>query len=122
MNITPYFDKLEYISATAEQLKKDLNLFDIEIKFSGDEKNAYNELLYQLTPHIGLLAEKNYKKLLDVLYRIDVNEKKIADCINNSLGLSLPEAISDLIIRRELQKIVIRKHYKPEQNDIYDDY
>lgn len=122
MNITPYFDKLEYISATADQLKKDLNLFDIEIKFSGDEKNAYNELLYQLTPHIALLAEKNYKKLLDVLYRIDVNEKKIADCVNNSLGLSLPEAISDLIIRRELQKIVIRKHYKPEQNDIYDDY
>ena len=116
MNITPYFNKLEYINATAEQIKKDFDLFGMEIKFSGQEENAYNELLYQVSPHIAKLIESNYKKLLDLLYRIDVNESKISNLVTDSKVDSLAEAIADLIIKRELQKIVIRRHYKPDLN------
>ena len=111
MNITPYFNKLEYITATAEQIKKDFDLFGIEIKFSGEEENAYNELLYQVSPHIAKLIESNYQKLLNLLYRIDVNESKISAIVNDTTVSSLSEAIADLVIKRELQKIVIRRHY-----------
>ncbi len=111
MNITPYFNKIEYINATAQQIKKDFDLFGMEIKFSGSEENAYNELLYQISPFISRLIENNYKKLLDLLYRIDVNESKVSALVINPSTGSLAEAISDLIIKRELQKIVIRRNY-----------
>jgi hypothetical protein len=114
MNITPYFNKLEYINATAQQIIKDFDLFELEIKFSGDPENAYNELLYQISPHIAKLLESNYKKLLNLLYRIDVNESKISGIVNDNTVSSLSEAIADLVIKRELQKIVIRQHYSPK--------
>ena len=111
MNITPDFNKLEYLNANAEQIKKDFDLFGMEITFSGLEANAYNELLYQISPFISKLIESNYKRLLDLLYRIDVNESKVSALVINPTTGSLAEAISDLIIKRELQKIVIRKNY-----------
>lgn len=115
MNITPYFNKLEYINATAQQVIKDFDLFDIEIKFSGDPDNAYNELLYQISPPIAKLIDGNYKKLLNLLYRIDVNESKLSTLVNDSTVSSLSEAIADLVIKRELQKIVIRRHYSTKE-------
>jgi hypothetical protein len=118
MNITPYFNNLEYINATAEQVIKDFDLYGLEIKFSGNEQNAYNELLYQISPHIAQLKENNYKKLLDLLYRIDVNESKVAAIVDDASVGSLAEAISDLVIKRELQKIVIRKHFRPDNYDL----
>ncbi len=114
MNITPYFDKAEYLNATAEQIRKDFDLHGMEIKFSGNSENAYNELLYQIVPHIARLIESNYKKLLDLLYRIDVNERKVSGIVSDGSAESLAEAIADLIIKRELQKIVVRKHYKSD--------
>src|SRR4051812_46652774 len=111
MNITPYFNNIEYINATAEQIKKDFDMFGIEITFSGNPENAYTELLYQISPYISKLIESNYKKLLDLLYRIDVNEGKISTIVNDNSTGSLAEAIADLVIKRELQKIVIRRHY-----------
>jgi hypothetical protein len=118
LNITPYFNKAEYLQATAEQIHRDFELQGIEIKFSGNAENAYNELLYQIVPHIARLIESNYKKLLDLLYRIDVNESKVSAIVSDSSVESLAEAISDLIIKRELQKIVIRKHYKSDNQDL----
>src|SRR5574337_35551 len=102
MNITPYFNKLEYIDATAQQVIKDFDLFGIEVRFSGNPDNAYNELLYQISPHIARMIESNYKKLLNLLYRIDVNESKISAIVNDTTVNSLSEAIADLVIKREL--------------------
>lgn len=117
MNITPYFNRLEYIEATAQQIIKDFDLFGIEIKFSGNAENAYNELLYTVSPHISHLLENNYKKLLDLLYRIDVSEGKVSVALEKNVFGSPAEAIADLVIKRELQKIVIRRHYKSEASD-----
>ncbi len=111
MNITPYFNKLEYINATAQQIIKDFDLFGVELCFSGNPENAYNELLYQISPAIAHLIESDYKKLLNLLYRIDVNESKISSIVNDSTVGSLSEAIAELVIKRELQKVVIRRHY-----------
>jgi hypothetical protein len=117
LNITPFFNNPDYIRATGEQIKRDFDLCGIQIKFSGNEENAYNELLYQISPHIAELIEHNYKKLLNLLYRIDLNESKVAAIVSNYASESLAEAITDLIIKRELQKIVIRQHYRSENND-----
>lgn len=99
-SIQPYLNDLEILNATVEQIKKDFSFFSLPVHFSGNRETAYNELCEQIHPHIKKLQETNYEQLLSVLYRIDVPEKQIT--LN-------AEHLTDLIIKRCLQKVVLRK-------------
>jgi len=110
MNITPYFNNQAYIVATAAQIKKDFEFSGLTFQFSNDPAHCYNELLYQISPLIADLIDKKFDKLLNLLYRIDIPENKISDLMTSNAFGSLPEAIADLVIRRELLKVVIRRN------------
>lgn len=108
-DLSPYFNKAEMIQQTADQLKKDLEQFGVDIVFSGDTMAAYDELFAQTEPFIQKLIHTNYEKLLQLLYRIDVSEKLIGKAVEGSNNVSAE--ITRLILFRELQKVVIRNHY-----------
>ncbi len=115
MNFTdlrPYFNKLDIIKDTANQIIKDFEMFGLEIKFSGNAYNAYQELFEQIEPHIKNLIDTNQSKFMGILYRIDVSDEQIKKTVRENNSESFSEIITDLIIKRELQKVVIRKHYK----------
>ena len=107
--LAPYLNSAELILQTAEQIKKDFEFFNLEIKFSGNAEKAYEELFTQIEPHISKYIHSDYQKLLSLLYRIDVSEKRISEAVNESENVS--EEITRLVIFRELQKVVIRKYY-----------
>lgn len=111
-DLTPYINKLDLIRETANQIIKDFEIFGFEIKFSGNAYNAYQELFEQIEPHINKLIESNQQKFMSVLYRIDVNEQQIKKAVNENNSEPFSDIITDLIIKRELQKVVIRNHYK----------
>ncbi len=111
-NISQYFNKLDIIQDTANQIIKDFDMFGLEIKFSGNAYNAYEELFEQIEPHIKNLIDTNQSKFMGILYRIDLNDEQIKKAVNENHSESFSEIITDLIIKRELQKVVIRKHYK----------
>src|SRR5687768_14471731 len=94
--LSPYFNREDLVFQTAEQVKKDFELFDLEIQFSGKPETAYAELFSQVEPYIGKLIHSNYEKLLNVLYRIDVSEKRVSEAVNESENVSA--AITRLII------------------------
>ena len=115
MNITDiskYFNRLDLIKETAEQIIKDFEMFGMEIKFSGSVYNAYQELFEQIEPHIKKLIDTNHSKFMGILYRIDLNDQHIKKAIESNSSEPFSEIITDLIIKRELQKVVIRNHYK----------
>lgn len=107
--LAPFLNREELIILTTEQIKKDFDLFNVEIKFSGNSEKAYEELFSQIEPFITKLINTNYEKLLSVLYKIDVSEKRISEVVNKSKNIS--DEITRLIIFRELQKVIIKKHY-----------
>ena len=107
--LAPFLNREELIRLTAEQIKKDFDWFDFEIRFSGKAESAYAQLFSQIEPFINKLISTNYEKLLSVLYRIDVSEKRISEAVNKSENISAE--ITRLIIFRELQKVIIKKHY-----------
>ena len=111
-NISQYFNRLDLIKNTAEQIIKDFEMFGLEIKFSGNAYNAYEELFDQIEPHINELITSNQSKFMGGLYRIDVSDTQIKTAMIDHGSESFSEVISDLIIKRELQKVVIRNHYK----------
>lgn len=111
-DISKYFNQLDLIKATADQIKKDFEMFGMEIRFSGNAYNAYEELFDQIEPHIKKLINSNRSKFLGILYRIDLNDDHITKAVNDNSSEPFSEIITDLIIKRELQKVVIRNHYK----------
>ena len=110
--IQAYINNIDLLQQTVEQIKKDFDLFGVEIKFSGNRYDAYDELFSQIRPYIEQLMSRDYQRFMNVLYRIDVNEQQLKRKLEENASESTSEIISNLIIKRELQKVVIRNYYK----------
>lgn len=50
--------------------------------------------------------------LANVLYRIDLTEKQIADAVHKQRDRALPMVLAELMIKRILQKVVLKEMYK----------
>ena len=83
---------------------KDLNIEEPGLVFS----NLY-KLEYWLTGEIELLIDHDLQRLMNILYRIDVNEEKTKMAFTHSKPA---REIAKLIIERELQKVATREKYK----------
>ena len=92
------------IDITQKLVIKDLDIEDPGLVFSNIEK-----LTNWLAGEIRFLIDQDFQKLMNILYRIDVNEDKT----KMAFGTNDPaNEIAKLIIERELQKIESRKKYK----------
>jgi energy-converting hydrogenase A subunit M len=109
-DLSPYFSKADIIRQTAEQLNKDLAQVGEEVSFTGNTATAYAELFSQVEPLIRKMLSSRQETLMQLLYRIDVNEQHMAGAIQS--GGEIAGKITQLILLRELQKVVIRNFYK----------
>ena len=114
-SIQEFFNSEEVILETIQQIMKDFGMFGLEISFTGDIKNAYSELHSQITQQIEVLFNTDVSKLYSVLYQVDISNKKINIAQENLPEYSLIEVISDQIIMRDLQKVLLRKHFKAKK-------
>ena len=92
------------IEIAKKLLIKDLDIVDPKLQISSLEK-----LEEWLSGEIDKMIDRNFAGLMNILYRIDVNES------NTKLALSEDNparALAKLIIERELQKVETRKRYK----------
>jgi len=78
---------------------------------SPDHEN-YHEILQKLIPIINHLLDRDMQLLMQVLYRVDVDEEKFKKALAFSDPKELGEKVSLLIIERQLQKIETRKNYE----------
>jgi hypothetical protein len=51
------------------------------------------------------LLQNDFARLINILYRLDVDEEKIKMQINDMRGASVAQLISKLIIERQLEKL-----------------
>ena len=98
------------------QINKDFRLSGFDVEFSGQGDTAYQELSSQLIPVIEYMLENQTEKFWNLIYGIDLSETKVKqilfgkDEIPNAIG-----ELTDLILKRELQKVVIRQFYSGKQ-------
>jgi hypothetical protein len=109
-DLSPYQKRLDIIEKTAAQIQKDFRVFNLEISFSGNPETAYDELFQEVHRHIQHLWNKNQESLWNVLYRIDLDEEKALKTLH--LEEEPTEKLSDMILQRELKKVIIREFYK----------
>lgn len=73
-------------------------------------------LLEKLSSHINHLIQSDFQKLISVLYRVDVDEKKLKQLLEDNSERDAGTIIAELIVERQLQKIRSRQQYKPDEN------
>lgn len=97
-----------------------LNDWDIDAKYlpaTNNHKERFTALRNILMRRIEELAEKDMEKLLFILYRIDVSEKKLYTVMRETPPDAFSATIADLIIERQLQKIKTRQQFGGKEND-----
>ena len=114
-NIELYKTRSEVIRQTVQQVVKDFSMFGMEIEFTGNTEMAYNELFMQLSHHIDILLEQNPGKLAALLYQVDLSEQKIFDSLTEHPEYSHAQVISELVIHRELKKVLLRNYFKNQK-------
>lgn len=111
-NISLHLSKEDIVLETAAQIMKDFGMFGIKITFSGDTLNAYCELHNQLVCQIDSLLDRDYSRLLAVLYQVDISEKDIAKSAEELPEYNQIEIIAHQIIVRDLKKVLTRHYFK----------
>jgi peptide deformylase len=74
---------------------------------------SYEVLKEQLTATVVYMLLHEMEKLMGILYRIDVNERKVKNAFAQNNPKLIAPILADLIIERELQKAQHRANYKP---------
>lgn len=111
-DIEIYKTKTEVIRQTVEQIIKDFTMFGMDIEFTGNTDMAYEEIFFQLASHVSRLLEIDPHRLSALLYQVDLGENKVIESSTLHPEWSLPEVITELIIHRELKKVLVRNYYK----------
>ena len=84
------------------------------VKNDEEKFQAFRNLLIA---RIEELAEKNIDKLMWLLYRVDVSERKLHETLKQTPPEQFAPVIADLIIERQIQKIKSRNEFGGKEND-----
>jgi len=81
--------------------------------------NAHeDDLALLLAEKINYLIVNDFNKLIYVLYRADINEKKLNLLLAENKKENAGKIIAALFIERQMQKIKSRQEHRRDQNNI----
>lgn len=101
-----YIKSKSILRLLIEQIKKDHQNAGIPIKILVSRSYSFQELSDIL---VQKFRDVSSTQLSQLLYRVDISESQLASQMN-SPGLDL-KVIADMIIKRELQKVILRLKY-----------
>ncbi|MEO5683330.1 MAG: hypothetical protein ABIQ88_11855 [Chitinophagaceae bacterium] len=82
---------------------------------------SFDEMRQRLQAIVHNMIEHQFQQLVNCLYRIDVNERKLKYLLQENVGADAAVIIVDLIIERQLQKMETRKQFRQADKDISDE-
>jgi hypothetical protein len=71
----------------------------------------------KLAAYIHELINKDFQKLISILYRLDVSEKKLKNLLSQKAS-DAGFIIADAIIERQVEKIISRKNFNNSNKNI----
>ena len=99
----------QYLSETVVQLEKDFLM--IGVNFDIQKPVADYKTLFAYTYNlVNAINERNPQFILNLLYRIDLQEEKVQEEMQKT-KLSFSQMLSELIVTRELYKVVLREKF-----------
>ena len=104
-------DKNQVVEIT-KFVEKDFLIAENQSLIPSAEMQSLEEFRKYLTGKLKLLLDEKFDTLVNILYRIDISEKKLSHLFSGNNRNSIPSALADMIIERQLEKIRLRKLYK----------
>lgn len=111
-DIEPFKAQEMVLRQTVEQIQKDFGMFGLDIDFPMEFNMIYDNLVRYVGYHIETLLVVNTQKLGALLYQIDVGENEIIKAWEEHPEFTKAEVITELLIYRELKKVIFRNYYK----------
>ncbi|MEM9022638.1 MAG: hypothetical protein AAGB22_02775 [Bacteroidota bacterium] len=101
----------DFTRSVARQITRDFQLAGLDIEVMAGEVPAVDRVRVQVEQAVAHLMETDHHALLNMLYRIDVSESRLAAAIGlESLGEATP-TIAGLIMERASQKVTLRQSF-----------
>lgn len=100
------------IRQTVKQVQKDFNMFGMDIDFPLDFSMVYEHLCRYVSAEVDHLMVTNLQKLSALLYQVDLGEHEIIQAWEEHPEYTRAEVITELLIYRELKKVLFRNYYK----------
>lgn len=91
----------------------DEHLLKLNKQLSTIEKKEFRD---QLIRYINDLLLHDFNKLVQILYRIDVNEKKLKELLMQNTGTDSAIIITDLLIQRQEEKLKSRNLFQSNKD------
>jgi hypothetical protein len=73
---------------------------------------SLEEFKKYLTDKLKILIDEKFDLLVNILYRIDINEKNLSELFSGKNRESIPASLAQMIIDRQFEKIRLRKLYR----------
>ena len=94
------------------QLIKDFSSANFDSDFITHLKPDVQEIQFAIIDKLEKVEKISKTKLRNLLYRIDISEKQLLKLSKNKTENSFNEILSELIIKRVLQKVIFKEYYK----------
>lgn len=96
-----------------KEVVNELQKFSLEIS---SQIIAFDELKKVVADIINHLITNDFSRLIAVLYRLDISEKKLKQLLKSSIDTSAGDIIAEMIIERQAEKIKARKLFSANES------
>ena len=110
IDLNGYKTRKEVLEKLIRQINKDLEI-NVTIEWEEQGIDLYQSIIDKVAPVIEKLIRQGNGRVEQLLYKIDVSEKKVKETFNSTLETDPAVIFTHLIIERELQKVVFRMVY-----------
>ena len=95
-------------------LRRDRSKKDTLQNLSSVNEFVLNAAVEELAEKVNALIEGNFDQLLQLLYRIDINEYRLRRLLLENEGEDAGKIIARLIVQRQWEKIESRRKYRQD--------
>ncbi len=115
-NIINQLSSKDLFEAFKLQLTKDFEQSNFPAAFVNNLQPNYNQILEEISAELYKNEKKSDFNLMQLLYRIDISENQLKKYLQEFKNEKYHSVIAELIIKRILQKVVLKQHYKNNEN------
>lgn len=105
-------NEAKHVNEIVKFVEKDFLIDDRNSLIPSADLVSLEEFRKYLAEKLKYLLDEKFDTLVNILYKIDISEKKLSELFSGENRDFIPASLADLIIERQLQKIKLRKLYK----------
>ncbi|HEY5691968.1 MAG TPA: hypothetical protein VIS49_10960 [Cyclobacteriaceae bacterium] len=116
LQVNDQLNRKDLFEAFKTQLAKDFEQSNFDADFLKTIEPDFDLIQQKMVQELQRAEKKADSALLQLLYRIDISESQLKKYLSEDSNQNHLMTIAELIIKRVLQKVVIRHYYKKNKN------